>query len=404
MRAMHRRGFVLGATAALVATPWQSCRAALDFAAIRVRARGSTVYFYAWGGSPEINRYIAWVGERVGELYGIRLVQVKLADTAEAVAILIAEKAAGRESGGSIDLLWINGENFAEARRRDLLFGPFAQDLPNFRLVDVAGKPSTVIDSTLPTEGYEAPWGMARFVFFWDSAAFPEPPLSFPALFERIRARPGRFTYPAPPDFVGSTFLEHLLYVTGIPAHRLQRAVDAFSFETWTAPLFALLDDLHPHFWRRGRQFPLSQGQLHQLLADGELDFSMSFNPAEAANLVLAGWMPASVRTFVPAEGTIANSHYLAIPWNAANRDGALLVADFLLSPEAQAKKLDPAVWGDGTVLALDRLAPEERARFDSLPRHPSMLPPDVPARTLSEPHPSWKERLELGWKQRYGA
>ena len=33
-----------------------------DFAAIATRARGQTVYFNAWGGSRQINDYIAWAG------------------------------------------------------------------------------------------------------------------------------------------------------------------------------------------------------------------------------------------------------------------------------------------------------------------------------------------------------
>jgi putative thiamine transport system substrate-binding protein len=390
--------------AAMVFGCWPGLARGQGFEAIQERARGTTVHFYAWGGSPEINGYIAWVGERVRARFAIDLVHVKVNDTAEAIAILVGEKAAGRESGGSIDLIWINGENFAEAKRRGLLFGPFAEDLPNYRWVDVEGKPTTTIDFHIPTEGYEAPWGMAQFVFLYDTRSVPNPPSSFAELFEWIRMHPGRFTHPSPPDFVGSTFLKHMLYLVGIPQERLAQAVTASTFAELADPVFSLLDALYPHFWRGGRAFPQSQGQLHQLLADGEVDFSMSFNPAEAANLILAGRLPASVRSFVPAEGTIANTHFVAIPWNAANRDGALVVADFLLSPEAQAKKADPAVWGDGTVLAVDRLPPEARALFEALPGHPAMLPPEKLRPARPEPHPDWMEALEQAWKQRYAS
>src|SRR5690349_13833441 len=81
-----------------------------------------------------------------------------------------AEKAAGRDSGGSVDLVWINGENFRAMRQQGLLYGPFAADLPNFRYVDTEGKPTTLVDFTIPTEGYESPWGMAQFVLFYDGA------------------------------------------------------------------------------------------------------------------------------------------------------------------------------------------------------------------------------------------
>ena len=43
---------------------------------------------------------------------------------------LLTEKQAG-QSRGTIDLVWINGENFRTARQADLLYGPFTQLLPN---------------------------------------------------------------------------------------------------------------------------------------------------------------------------------------------------------------------------------------------------------------------------------
>jgi putative thiamine transport system substrate-binding protein len=161
------------------------------------QARGQSVYWNAWGGDEQVNAYIAWVGEQVAARYGIELVHVKLTDTAEAVARIVAEKASGRNGDGSVDLIWINGENFAALKQQDLLFGPFAESLPNFRHVDTAGKPTTLNDFTIPTEGYEAPWGMAQFVFLHETASVPEPPRTIPALLDWVKANPGRFTYPA---------------------------------------------------------------------------------------------------------------------------------------------------------------------------------------------------------------
>ena len=88
----------------------------------------------------------------------------------------------------------------------------------------------------------------------------------------------------------------------------------------------------------------------------------MAFNPADASAAISAGRLPETVRTFVLEDGTIGNTHFVAIPFNAAHAAGAMVVADFLLSPEAQARKQDPRVWGDGTVLDLAALAPEDRA------------------------------------------
>src|SRR6056297_987047 len=122
-----------------------------DWQAVLAEAEGETVYWNAWGGSTITNDFIAWVGQRVAEEHGVTLEHVKLSDTADAVSRVLAEKTAGQDSGGAIDLIWINGENFAAMKRNDLLFGPFAGALPNWDYVDVDGKTVTT-DFTVPTD------------------------------------------------------------------------------------------------------------------------------------------------------------------------------------------------------------------------------------------------------------
>ena len=73
------------------------------------------------------------------------------------------------------------------------------------------------------------------------------------------------------------------------------------------------------------------------------------------------------MRSFVFSGGTLGNTHFVAIPFNSDAAAGAMVLADFLMSPEAQARKQDPAVWGDPTVLAVEKLPPEDKARFASL-------------------------------------
>jgi putative thiamine transport system substrate-binding protein len=377
-------------------------RAAEGFAAIVEKARGQRVFFNHWGGSPQINEYIAWAGSELARRFGIELVSVKVTDIAETVGRVLGEKTAGRTAGGSVDLMWINGENFKAMKDNGLLFGPITPLIPNFALVDTVGKPTTLVDFTVPTDGFEAPWGMAQFVLFHDTARLPDPPRSIAALARWAAANPGRFTYPAPPDFIGTTFLKHVLYATIDDRRRLERPGEAENFEKITAATWAWLDALRPHLWRQGRTYPANKEALHQLLDDGEVDISMAFNPAEASSLIFAGRLPPSVRTYLFETGTIGNTHFLAIPFNARSKEGALVAIDFLLSPEAQARKADERIWGDPTVLDLDRLSPADRARFEGLPRGPATLPPDLLRPVLPEPHPSWTELLEASWARRY--
>ncbi len=377
---------------------------AADWDATLAEARGQTVYWNAWGGDEQINAYIAWVGGVTAERYGVDLVHVKLTDTAEAVGRVVAEKASGRSTDGSVDLIWINGENFAALKRQDLLFGPFAADLPNFRHVDTVGKPTTLVDFTIPTEGLEAPWGMAQFVFLYDAEAVPEPPRSIPALLEWAKAHPGRFAYPAPPDFIGSTFLKHVLIELTPNPEVLQHPVEEADFAAATAPLWDWLEAVRPYLWRKGQGYPASGPALHQLLDDGEVDFSMAFNPGEASAAISAGRLPDTVRSFILEDGTIGNTHFVAIPFNAAHKAGAMVVANFLLSPEAQAAKQDPTGWGDFTVLDVAGLEPADRERFDRLPRGVATLPPEALTPVRPEPHPSWMTEIEAEWLRRFSS
>jgi putative thiamine transport system substrate-binding protein len=382
-------------TAPAAAQSWQDVLAA---------ASGQTVYWNAWGGSQQTNDYIQWVADRVFAEYGVTIEHVKLADTADAVARVVAEKAAGRTEDGSIDLIWINGENFAAMKHQGLLFGPFTDRLPNHALVDVEGKPTTTMDFTVPTDGLESPWGMAQFVFVHDGAVLPDPPRSIPALLDWAKDNPGRFTYPQPPDFLGSTFLKQaLLELIDDPA-LLQRPVMEHDFERVTAPLWGYLDELHPVLWRSGKVFPSSGPEQRQLLDAGELDIAVSFNVLEASSSIAAGLLPETARVYVLEGGTIGNTNFVAIPFNARAKEGAMVIADFLLSPEAQARKQDPRYWGSFTVLDLDALTPEQRALFEAIPEDPATPSLEALGVPLAEPHPSWMERIEAEWQRRYGA
>jgi putative thiamine transport system substrate-binding protein len=375
----------------------------LEWQAVQDKAKGQVVHFNAWGGDQRINDYIAWTGGEVKARAGIDVRHVKLADTAEAVSRIVAEKAAGQESGGSVDLIWINGENFAALKSQGLLFGPFTHLLPNFARVDPEEKPTTVLDFTVPTEGYEAPWGMAQLVFFHDSARVKEPPRSMAALRSWAEANPGRFAYPAPPDFLGTTFLKQALYeTTADPTRLLKAAGDDAAIVT--APLWSYLDGLHPELWREGAAFPKTSAEMRQLVADGEADIYFAFNPGDATSAIAQGLLPDTMRPFALSAGSIGNTHFVAIPFNAGAPEGAMVLADFLLSPEAQARKEHPDLWGDPTVLSMARLSAAERKLFDDLPRGVATPTPDQLGRPLPEPYPSWVPVLERQWLQRYSA
>ncbi len=374
-----------------------------DWSAVEAAAAGQEVFFHAWGGDPRRNAFIDWAAAEVEDRYGVRVTHVKLADTGEAVARVVGEKAAGRDRDGRVDLIWINGPNFAAMKDQDLLFGPWAEALPNWRFVDVAGKPTVIRDFTVPTDGLEAPWGMAQVIFYHDTARLPEPPRSITALGEWAEEHQGRFTYPRPPDFLGLTFLKQALVALAPDPALLARAPTDAAYQKATEPLWVYLDALTPNLWRGGRAFPANTNQLKQMMADGEIDIAFSFNQSEASAAIANGELPDTVRSYVLEGGTIANANFVAIPYNAKAKEGAMVLANFLMSPEAQARAQDPAVLGNFTVLDMDALDPADRARFEVLDLGIATLSPEALGTPLDEPHPAWMERLEADWLARYG-
>ena len=378
---------------------------ATSWAELTQQARGQTVYFNAWGGDDKINDYIQWAGQRLKSEHDITLIHVKLSDTSAAVARILAEKTAGRTSDGSVDLLWVNGENFAAMKRAKLLQAKsWVFDLPSWQFTDTDELPGLISDFAEPTLGLESPWGRAQLVFAYDTAITNTPPKNADELKAYIKANPGRFTFPQPPDFVGVSFLKQIALELSNQDPALFKPATEAQAARVLAPLWDWLDAVEGDFWRGGRSYPADYPSLRQLLGDGEIDIAVSFNPADASNAIAAGDLPSSVRTYIHQPGTLANIHFLAIPFNAQAPAAARIVADFMLSPEAQIRKADPTIWGDPTVLSYAKLSSEDKVAMENLPIGIATLSAGALSATLPEPHPSWVKMLEQGWASRYAA
>lgn len=336
-----RRGFVhLAVILAAVAAGCgggdaPAADAGRSWAQVREEAGGQTVRWWMFGGDARVNRYVDEdVVPRAADL-GVKLERVPVDDTASAVQRVLAERRAGRDSGGAVDLVWINGENFAQGREAGLWLEDWAGRLPNARLLDPED-PTLREDFGVPVEGQESPWSRAAFTFAYDTARTREPPRSFPELLAYAREHPGRVTYPAPPDFTGSAFV--------------RQAVQALGEDR----AFELLRRLKPLQHRRGETFPRSEAELGRLFGDGQVDIAMSYDPGFVAAGVARGEFPGSARPYVFGGGSLQNVSFVAIPRNAAHVAGAQVVANLLLEPELQAIKADPDVLGLPPVVELD--------------------------------------------------
>jgi putative thiamine transport system substrate-binding protein len=365
-------------------------------------ARGQTVYWNAWGGDARTNAFIDWVGQQTEAQFGVKVEQVKLTDTAEAVTRVISEKAAGQDSGGSVDLIWINGPNFLAMKEQGLLHGPFVAGLPNARFVDLGASSPASVDFTTPVDGYESPWRLAKFVFTYDTARVEAMPADMAGFVDWAAAHKGRMTHPNPANFMGATFLKQALIELAPDPAALQAPVTDEAFATATAPLWAWYDALRPNLWREGATLPENESIQQQLLNDGEVDVAMSFDPASTAAAIAQGLLPETARVWVPKGGSIGNISFVAIPYNAAHKEGAEVVANFLLDPATQAHMQNIEVLGSFSVLDPAKLDDAAQATFAALPSAPALPSVADLGPTLLEPHASWMTRLTEEWARRY--
>ncbi len=98
---------------------------------ILTEARGQSVNWYMWGGNEAITRWVGgYLKDRLAEEFGVTLNMVPLKEVKKAVDKVRSERRQGIYFKGSIDLIWINGENFRLLKQGEMLF-QFAHKLPN---------------------------------------------------------------------------------------------------------------------------------------------------------------------------------------------------------------------------------------------------------------------------------
>ena len=365
-------------------------------------AKNTVVNFYAWGGSPLYNDYISWVGKRVKEKFSITLNHVKITDTSSLISILLADKKANKE--GSIDIMWINGENFKNLKNHDLLVAPFTHILPHIRYTDSKEIPGIYYDFSIPTDGREAPWGRAQFIFFADKKTVPQAPKNALALLEYAKKNKGRITYPAPPDFTGVTFMKQLLIELSNHDEALEKPIiDQAHAHKVAAPLWQYLDEITPYLWQEGKNYPKNESDLLNYVSQNIIDIGFSFNVGALSNAISQDLMPETSYVFTFDKGTIGNVHFLSIPFNSQQKSAAYITINYMMSPEAQARKMNPEYWGEPTILSYNKLNAKDKAFFDAIPIKAGMPTREALGSSLQEPHPDWVRYLEDTWAEKYG-
>lgn len=371
-----------------------------DFNKILEEAKGSTVTFYGWGGDEDRNRWLnQTVGDTLKEKYNITLEVVGM-DIDQILAKLSGEKQAGLEDG-STDMIWINGENFYSARENDLLFGSFAEQLPNFKKYIDAEDEEVQSDFGFPIDGYEVPYSKAQMVFINDSAVTKEIPKNAQELMEYCKKYEGKVTYAALPDFTGSAFVRTLIY--DILGHEqfLTMEADKEIVKEAIEPALEYLRELNQYLWNQGKTFPATSGEVNNMFEDGELVMTISYAPYSVAVGIEKGIYNDTVQTFLFDKGTVGNTNYIAIANNSGNKAAAMVAINEIISAEIQATQFEEL--RSLPVVSYNKLTDEEKTNFDKVPIGQGVLPqdellskrlPEMPANIVPIIEEIWAEEV----------
>ncbi len=362
-----------------------------DWTEIEKAGQGTTVQFMMWQGSPIINAYINnYVVPRVKELYDIDL-KISGGQGPEIVQLVMGEKQAGITQG-QVDMVWINGETFFQLRKINGLYGPFVEKLPHAAYVDFEDTYIST-DFQQPVNYMEAPWGISQFALVYDSAQVPAPPKKLDELEHFIKAYPGTFTISN--DFTGMTLLKCFLAELGGAPTSLDGPFDEEKYARLSARLWAYINRNKKYFWKEGETFPTEHSKMDQLFASGELLLSYGFSEGGIEEKVHQGLFPETTRGYAWENGTVRNANYLGITANAPNKAGAMLVINFLMSPEAQLEKADVNRMNANTVLSMEKLPAEWQQKFAAAPGR--KYGPEVSALApyaIQEPAPEYMIRI----------
>lgn len=370
-------GLLSGCGNAGSSAPAENAAAQIDYAdwdAVLEAAKGQTVTWYGWGGNEPRNTWINTVlAPTLKEKYDITLDLVGM-DINDILTQLSGEKQANATEG-TIDFIWINGENFYSAKENGYLWGPFCDYLPNYKDYCDGAAADIIYDFGSATEGYEAPYGKAQMQMWLDGAQYSEVPKNPEEFLAFCQANPGKVSYPQPGDFTGTAFIECL--IAGVVGkeefEKLSMMTDPTVDEVKAIiePGLEYLRSLNPYLWNQGATFPADSVTVGTMYADGELILNMGYGDPQAD--VDKGVIPATTKSFVFETGTVGNTNFMAIAENAPHKAAALVAINEVLSPEMQLQQYE--VLGNMTVLDMNKLSADDKAAFDAVELKSSQLP-----------------------------
>lgn len=171
----------------------------------------------------------------------------------------------------------------------------------------------------------------------YDTDTIPTPPKTLDALLDWIQKNPGEFTYNSPKSGgSGSAFVATVLdkYVSEDARAKMTVGYEKELESEWTEG-FATLRSLNPYVYQNGF-YPNGNQQTLDLLASGEISMAPVWS-----DMFISGKKNGAIGesvdyTQIADPSFTGSAAYVGIPAASPRQEGALKLANFVLTPEAQ--------------------------------------------------------------------
>jgi putative spermidine/putrescine transport system substrate-binding protein len=352
-----------------------------------------------FGGDDELNGYVnGYVKTELAEL-DITLNQVKINDTAEAVNKVLGEISAGKTDGGSVDLIWINGENFATLKQADAVECGYVEDLPSTeeRRPHQAGHRHRLRPAHRGLRGaVAAGHQLAGLRLHRAHRGRREERRVAVRL---VAGEPGRFTYPAPPDFTGSMAVRTFFFDAAGGADQFLGDFDEAKYDAAAPKLWERLNAVEPSLWRGGSTYPASGPEVRSC---SRRTRSTPSSPTARAASAPRGEGHAAADDAQRGLRRRATSATTASPRSRrtpVTRLPRRCWPTCCCRPEAALVNAGPEGAGFTSAIDLSRLPAAQRASSRARDSPYQVPPAELAAKTLPEVTSDYVNQLEKDWK-----
>lgn len=182
------------------------------------------------------------------------------------------------------------------------------------------------------------PYRASSVLLAYNSTNVPNPPKTLDALLDWIKAHPGKFTYNVPSGGgSGYAFVQTVIdkYMSAADRKTLALTSNKDLQSKW-APGLAMLRSLNKYTYGQNGTYPANNAETLKDLATGLVDMASVWSD-QFASAVKAGTMPSNIKVTQIANPTFTGgAAYLGIPRTSKNLAAAQLLANWVLSPDAQ--------------------------------------------------------------------